>query len=222
MLFRSTSIGLKRIAVFRQNDSYGQAGLDGVEKALRPLELAPVAVGTVERNSVEVAAAVKSIVAAQPNAVVLISAYKSCAAFIRAAKAAGYGGTFYNVSFVGTQALADELGPAGNGVMISEVMPSPFNQKVAIVRDYLDQLRKTGGPAQPNYSGIEGYIAARTFIEGLRRARSVSAEGLVAGLESLKGHSLGGFNLDFSATSRVASRFVDLAMLDGKGGVARH
>ncbi|MBC7438162.1 MAG: ABC transporter substrate-binding protein, partial [Bdellovibrionales bacterium] len=101
-----TSLGLKKIAVFHQNDAYGKAGLDGVNLALGAQELKPVALATVERNSVDVAAAVKTLMAATPDAIVQISAYKSCAAFIRAARKAGYGGTFYNVSFVGTQALA--------------------------------------------------------------------------------------------------------------------
>ena len=108
-----TSLGLKKIAVFRQNDSYGQAGYDGVVRALKTQGLAPVAVGLVERNTVNVAAAVTAIVPSQPDAVVQISAYKSCAAFIVEARKAGFGGTFYNVSFVGTQALADELGTQG-------------------------------------------------------------------------------------------------------------
>jgi ABC-type branched-subunit amino acid transport system substrate-binding protein len=102
-----THLGLKKIAVFYQNDAYGKAGLDGVTLALDALGLKPVATATVERNTVNVADAVKTINAAQPDAVVQVSAYASCAAYIRAARKAGYGGTFYNVSFVGTQALAD-------------------------------------------------------------------------------------------------------------------
>ena len=105
----------------------GQAGLDGVTLALAAQNLKPVALATVERNSVDVAAAVATINAAAPDAVVQVSAYKSCAAYIRAARKAGFGGTFYNVSFVGTQALADELGKDGAGVVVSQVVPSPYN-----------------------------------------------------------------------------------------------
>ena len=216
-----TSLGLRRIAVFRQNDSYGQAGLDGVNKALKAQGLEPVAVGTVERNSTEVAAAVKAITAARPDAVVQIGAYKGCAAFIRAARQAGYGGTFYNVSFVGTQALADELGREARGVMVSQVMPYPYTQSIAVVRDYLEQVRKSGGTAQANYSSMEGYIAARLVIEGLKRARTVSSEGLVNGLESLQNFSLGGFPIHFGPGNRVASKFVELSMLTEDGGVRR-
>ena len=110
-----TELGLRKIAVFHQNDAYGKAGLDGVTLALAAQNLKPVATATVERNSEDVAAAVQKLVAAGPDAVVQVSAYKSCAAFVRAARKAGYGGTFYNVSFVGTQALADELGKDGAG-----------------------------------------------------------------------------------------------------------
>jgi branched-chain amino acid transport system substrate-binding protein len=118
------NLGLTRVAVFHQNDAYGKAGLDGTTLALAARGLKPVATGTVERNTVDVAAAVASINAANPQAVVQISAYKSCAAYIRAARKAGYGGSFYNVSFVGTQALADELGKDGAGVVVSQVVPA--------------------------------------------------------------------------------------------------
>src|SRR5690606_39195781 len=122
-----TSLGLRKIAVFHQNDAYGKAGLDGVQLALGKRDMKPVAAATVERNSVDVAASVKALVAARPDAIVQIGAYKACAACIRAARAAGFGGTFFNVSFVGTQALADELGKDAAGVVVSQVMPSPYN-----------------------------------------------------------------------------------------------
>jgi branched-chain amino acid transport system substrate-binding protein len=216
-----TSLGLRKIAVFRQNDSYGQAGLDGVSKALKAQGLAPVAVGTVERNTVDVAGAVQAIVAAQPDAVVQISAYKSCAAFIRAARKAGFGGTFYNVSFVGTQALLDELGKEARGVVVSQVMPYPFGSTVAIVRDYQDAMKAAGGDLKPNYSSMEGYLAARVFVEGLKRARSASREGLISGLESLSNTNFGGFNLRYGPKEHVASSFVELSMLTDDGNVRR-
>ena len=217
-----TSLGLKKIAVFYQDDAYGKAGLEGVNRALKPLGLAPVALGTVERNTVNVAQAVKDIVAKGPDAVVQISAYKSCAAFIRAARKAGYGGSFINVSFVGTQALADELGRDGNGVMITQVVPYPYTNGVGISREYLEAVHKAGPDVQPNYSGLEGYLAARVFAEGLRRAGpKATPDALIAGLESIQNQSFGGFNVSFGPRDRVASHFVELSMLTGDGKV-RH
>jgi len=165
-----TNLGLKKIAVFYQNDAYGKAGLDGVTLALTGLGLKPVAQATVERNSVDVANAVKTLVAAGPDAIVQISAYKSCAAFIREAKKSGYGGTYYNVSFVGTQALADELGKEGAGVVVSQVMPSPYSAARPIAREFVEAVKAAGKDAQANFSSMEGYVAAKLFVEGLRRA----------------------------------------------------
>ncbi|HEX6362132.1 MAG TPA: ABC transporter substrate-binding protein [Albitalea sp.] len=217
-----TSLDLKDIAVFYQNDSYGRAGLEGVRRALQPLGLEPIALGTVERNTVDVAKAVQDIVPRRPDAVVQISAYKSCAAFIRAARKAGYGGTFYNVSFVGTQALADELGREGLGIMISQVMPFPFSTTTPISREYLDAVAKAGGNAKPNYSSMEGYLAAKVMVEGLRRAgRTPTRDTLIAGLESIQNTSFGGFNVNFGPRQHVASRFVDLSMLTDDGRVRR-
>ena len=101
---------LDKIAVFYQNDDYGKAGLAGVERAMEKRKLKIIATGTVERNTVDVAAAVKAICKVEPQAVVMISAYKSCAAFIKAMRAAGFNPQFMNVSFVGSKALAHETG----------------------------------------------------------------------------------------------------------------
>ena len=217
-----TSLGLKRIAVFRQNDSYGQAGLDGVLRALRAQKLEPTAVGLVERNSVDVAAAVKTILPGMPDAVVQIGAYKGCAAFVREARKAGYGGTFHNVSFVGTQALADELGKDGLGVVVSQVMPFPFSTTTPISREYLDAVKRAGGDATPNYSSMEGYIGAKVFAEGLRRAAgNASREALVTALETLQRFDVGGYTVSFAPRNHRGSTFVDLSMLTGDGKVRR-
>ena len=217
-----TSLGLNKIAVFYQNDAYGKAGLEGTVRTLKRRNLVPAAQSTVERNTVDVAKAIADILPSEPNAVVQISAYKSCAAFIRAARKAGFGGTIFNVSFVGTQALADELGPQGNGIMVSQVMPFPYSPTLAITREYLDAVKRAGGEAKPNYSSMEGYLAAKVFTEGLRRAgRNPSRDALINALESIQRADFGGFNVDFSSRDHVASRFVDLSMLTGDGRVRR-
>lgn len=215
-----TNLGLNKIAVFHQNDAYGKAGLDGVTLALDALQLKPVAVATVERNSVDVAQAVSTINAAQPDAVVQISAYTSCAAYIRAARTAGYGGTFYNVSFVGTQALADALGKEGAGVVVSQVVPTPYSTSRPITREFLAAIAQGGQKVQPNFSSMEGYLAAKLFAEGMRRASGrLTRDSLIGGLESIREHSMGGFNVSFGPRNRVASKFVELSMLTGDGRV---
>ena len=216
-----TNLGLKKIAVFYQNDAYGKAGLSGVNLALEAQSLKPVATATVERNSVDVASAVNTINAAQPDAVVQISAYASCAAYIRAARKAGYGGSFYNVSFVGTQALADTLGKEGAGVAVTQVVPSPYSSARPLTREFLAMIAQGGNKVQPNFSSMEGFMAAKLFTEGLRRggAGRPTRNSLIEGLESIRDLSMGGFNVSFGPDNHVASKFVELSMLTGDGRI---
>ena len=218
-----TSVGIKRIGVFYQNDAYGKAGLEGVNRALKPLGLQPAGLGTVERNTVDVDAAVKEIMAKKPDAIVQISAYKSCAAFIRAARKAGFSGTFYNVSFVGTAALAKELGADARGVVVAQVMPYPYAPLSPVSGEYIAAGKAAlGDKFDPNYSSMEGYVAAKTVVEGLRRGGSnVTPENLVAGLESLHEFNLGGFFVDFGPQKHTGSKYVDLTILTADGRV-RH
>ena len=207
-----------RIGVFYQNDAYGQAGLSGVTKALAARQLKPIAEGTVERNSEDVAAAVAKLAKSGAQAIVQIGAYKACAAFIRQARKAGYGGKFYNVSFVGTQALADELGKDGAGVVVSQVVPSPYNPARPVSREFV-AAAKQQGRVQANLSSMEGYLAAKLFTEGLKRAGGKpTREALIAALESIN-EDFGGYRVSFGPGNHVASKFVELSMLTGDGRV---
>ena len=216
------NLGIKKIAVFHQNDAYGKAGLDGVNKALAEHKLPLAGAATVERNSVDVAAAVEKLVAAKPDAVVQIAAYGASAAFVRAARKAGFGGTFYNVSFVGTQALADELGKDGAGVVVSQVVPSPYQPSRQITREFLDAIKKAGDKVQPNYSSMEGFLAARIFTEGLRQAAAsgkISRDSFISGMEGLGSQVVSGFPVSFGPNDHTASTFVEMSMLTGDGRV---
>ena len=212
-----STLGIKKIAVFYQNDSYGKAGLEGVMRALTKRNLKPAATVTVERNSVDVAAPLAEILKVSPEAVIQISAYKSCAALIKQAKAKSYGGQFFNVSFVGSKALADELGEPGAGVTISQVAPFPYIPSSAIVREYQQRMTEAGNK-DFDFSSMEGFLAAKVFTEGLRRAgKNLSRESFTNALESLRDYNLGGFTVNYSATSHEGSRYTDLTII-GRGG----
>jgi ABC-type branched-subunit amino acid transport system substrate-binding protein len=212
------SLGGKSIAVFYQNDAYGQAGLKGVEIAMGKRNLKIGALGTVERNTVKVEGAVKTIGASKPDAVVMIGAYAACAEFIRQMKKAGSGATFYNVSFVGSKALADALGNEGVGVAISQVVPFPWGAAVPVVREYHKLSAKTGNKDY-NFSAMEGFLAAKVFVEGLRRTgKNLTRENFVDAMEKMNDVDLGGFYIGYSPKSRAGSRFVDMTIIarDGK------
>jgi branched-chain amino acid transport system substrate-binding protein len=212
-----TAEGLTRIAVFHQNDSYGQAGLAGVNKALAARNMKLVVTGTVERNTTDVAKAIDAMLAAQPEAIVMISAYGSCAEFIKQAKAKGVMARFANVSFVGTRPLAKALGNHASGVMISQVVPSPWSEKYAWVMDYQKAMKAKN--EQLSYTSLEGFLAAKVVVEALKRGGDASRDAFMKALESMKDVNWGGFQVAFGPGDHNASSFVELTVLDKSGNV---
>jgi ABC-type branched-subunit amino acid transport system substrate-binding protein len=205
---------LDKIAVFYQNDDYGKAGLAGVERAMQKRGMKIVATGTVERNTTDVAAAVKAIGKLEPQGVVMISAYKSCAAFIKAMRAVGYNPQFMNVSFVGSRALAHEAGPAGRGVGISQVVPFPWNLSARVVQDSQQRLEASTGKQAYSFTSLEGFISAKVLVEGLRRTGSeLTREKFIGTMEQIRDFDVGGFTVSFTPTDHSGSRFVELTVI---------
>jgi len=144
--------------------------------------------------------------------VIMISAYKSCAAYIKETKAAGQNPTFWNVSFVGSKALAKELDKEGRGVQISQVVPFPWDGSVPVVKEY--QRAMAEAKAEPGFGTLEGYIAAKVMVEGLRRAgRNLTREGFVRAMEGIQDFDVGGFKVNYGPGNRSGSRFVDLTII---------
>ena len=209
--------GIKNVAVFHQNDAYGKAGLDAVTKAKAKRGVEVVAAASVERHSTDVAAAGKTLQAASPGAVVLISSYASSAALVKDMKKAGYTGRFVSVSFVGGKALADELGGSGVGVMVSEVVPFPWSKASPLQGEYAQAMQKAGVPGR-SFGSMEGFLAAKTLVEGLRRTgRDLTRARLTAALETLRNWDAGGFTVSFTPENHSGSRFVEMTMI-GTGG----
>jgi ABC-type branched-subunit amino acid transport system substrate-binding protein len=211
------STGGKKISVFYQDDPYGLAGLKGVEIAMTKRGLKIHSTATVERNTVKVEQAVKALHASQPDAVVMISAYTSITAFVRAMQKAGSGATFYNVSFVGSKALSDALGKDGVGVAISQVVPFPWGTAVPVVKEYQGAAKKAGF-ADYNFSALEGFLSAKVLVEGLKRTgKDLNREKFVDTMEKMD-VDLGGFHVAYSPKNHAGSKFVDLTIIarDGK------
>ena len=210
-------LGLSRIAVFYQNDGFGKSGLEGVTAALSQHKLAPVAVGTVERNAIDVAKAVESIAKANAQAVIMVTLYKPTAAFMKAMKQAGQNPMFMALSPVGTEQLIAELGSTSSrGLGISQVVPYPWSTSIPVVREYQKFSAK---PGTYSYYGMEGYLMARTMVEGLKRmgSKEPSRERLVSALESLNNMDFGGFTVNYTQSARQGSSFVELTVLGPNG-----
>ena len=162
-------LGIDRIAVMYQDDSYGRAGLRGVELALERRGSEPVAVGVYTRNTTAVKTALLDLQAGAPQAVIIIGAYRPVAALVSWARYTGLDPVFMTVSFVGSNALADELGPSGEGVYVTQVVPFPTDDTLPVVSTYLDALAAYAPDAVPGFVSLEGYLAGRLVIAGLER-----------------------------------------------------
>lgn len=209
--------GLKRIGVLYQNDAYGQAGLQGVEQAMTKHGAAPLVKATIERNSTDVAKAVATISAAKPEAVIIVSAYKGSAAFTREMKKALPTVNFWNVSFVGSNDLRDELKEDGYGVAISQVVPFPWSDAVNVAKEHRQAM-----DGKQSFTSLEGFIAAKVLVEGLKRAgKEPTRESFVAALENASKIDVGGFAVSFSPKSHNGSTFVDLSIISGNGKFIR-
>ncbi len=217
-----TTLGVRRIAVFYQNDSYGKAGLEAVEYALEKRNLKPTALATVERNSVDVAQALDTLLSATPEVIVQISTYKSAAALIKRARAKNFQGQFFNVSFVGSNALAEELGRLGHGVVVSQVVPFPLSQGIPVVQEYQRHMRQFG-QKDFDFTSMEGYLTAKVLVEGLQYAgKNPTREGLINALESFKEMNFGGFTISYSNKDHMGSTFTDLSIIARGGNKFMH
>jgi ABC-type branched-subunit amino acid transport system substrate-binding protein len=217
-----TTLGINRIAVFYQDDAFGKAGLAGVENALAKRKLKVLATGVYDKTKNDVGSAVKAIGAADPQAVVMISTYKPTAAFVKQMRLSGKLPQFFALSVVGVKALNAELGSESAGIAISQVVPFPDSATAPVVREMRQLPAEMLPPAGITYTTLEGYIAARVAVEGLRRAGpNPTREKFVSALESLKDYDVGGFPVNYAGGSRLGSRFAEVTIVGKSGKLMR-
>ena len=211
-------MGIKRIAVLFQDDSFGRAGYRGVRAALDRRKMMPVAIGLYPRNTLAVKMALLDINDGDPRAVILIGAYKPLATFISWARFSGLHAVFMNISFVGSNALAKELGSAGAGVYVTQVVPFPTDRSLSIVRDYHRALSAYASGVAPGFISFEGYLAGRLAIAGLKTCgREVSRTHFLDGFRQAGMINLGGFRLRFGDQDNQGSDAVFLTVIGPDG-----
>lgn len=218
------TLNQERIAVFAEDDAMGSAGLAAVVQALIDLKRPPIVASALSPvNSDKVDAAVTTLMKANPQAIIQVSLFNSSAAFIRKARKAGYGGQFLNFSVVGIDPLFTALGKEIGGIVISQVVPSPRSVGTPLIKEYLDVLSQTD--QSPSYESVEGYVAARAFVEGVRRAASSGGKpdkaGLQRAFESMTDFDMSGFRVNLRAKKYESVRAVDLVTITADGKVVR-
>ena len=209
-------LAIERIAVMYQDDSFGRAGHSGVIKALRKRDMAPVAVGVYERNTTAVKTGLLDVRAGDPGAVIVVGAYEPVAAFISWARHIGFDPVFITISFVGSNALARELGGEGAGVFVTQVVPFPSGDE-PVVAAYARALKAAAPDAKPSFVSLEGYLAGRLGVAALERCAEVQRSCLLGGLREAQEIDLDGFKLRFGEGDNQGSDEVFLTVIDRTG-----
>ena len=211
-------MGYSNIAILYQDDGFGRVGLAGVVKALDSRGMTLSAEGTYTRNTVAVKSALLEIRKAKPEAIVMVGAYKPLSEFIKLSKKMRMDPTFVTISFVGSKALAAELGDAGEGVIISQVVPQPWDTSIPVVAEYQAALMAFDPSAEPGFVSLEGYLAGRVAIEALKAAGAdLTREAYLNALAGLGALDFGGFPMSFGPGDNQGSDSVFLTRITADG-----
>ena len=214
----SSDLGVSRIGILYQDDSYGLAGYTGLTRALKRRKLELAGIGTYPRNTTAVKTAVLDLIHSRPEAVVIIGAYRPVAAFIRWARLLEFDPIFINISFVGSNALANELGEAGNGVLVTQVVPFPGDGSIPVVAAYQRTLAAHSPESEPGFVSLEGYIVGRFVVDAVDRAgRDLTRNGFINAVTLTGVHDLGGFELEFGPIDNQGSDRVFLTEIGPDG-----
>jgi ABC-type branched-subunit amino acid transport system substrate-binding protein len=211
-------LGVTRVAILFQDDSYGRAGLAGVELALDKRGMELVAQGTYKRNTTAVKRAVLSIRKGKPEAVIMIGAYKPCAEFIKVARKVGLDAKFLNVSFVGSKALAKELAEVGEGVIVTQVVPFPEDTDNPFVAQYHSALEAQSPDAEAGFVSLEGFLVGRLTISVLEQlGDSVTRDNFLDKIAEIGSFDLKGISLTYGPEDNQGMDQVFLTVIQSDG-----
>jgi branched-chain amino acid transport system substrate-binding protein len=210
------TLGMRKLAILHGRDAESLAALDSAERTMGGMGANLVAKSPLSGGSI--ATSVDQVLAKKPESVLVISDAAGAANAIRDLRAKGFRGPIYGFSSTGESLLAEQLGPAGAGVVVVRVTPKSDNAKSVLVRD-LQADASAAKLGKPNVYMLEGYIAAWTYIEALRKAgKDPTRAKLRKALDSLQDMNLGGFRVHFDG-DRVGSKLVELSLIDAMGRV---
>jgi branched-chain amino acid transport system substrate-binding protein len=212
---------IKRIAIFYQDDPYGRDGLAGVKLALEKRGIELAAEATYERNTKAVAAAMRALKRAEPDAVVMVGTYAPCAEFIKLARQSAFNPVFVNISFVGAVALAQELGRQGEGVIVSQVVPFPWDASIKVVADYQAAVRLLDPELEPDFVSLEGYLSGRLAAAALELAGvNPTRAGLLRVINEVGRFDISGDQLSVGKKTNGTAAEVFLTLIRGDGTFA--
>jgi branched-chain amino acid transport system substrate-binding protein len=212
------SIGLKTVGFFHADGPNGAEHLTNVRNHAKDLDLQVVLAQPFKPDTTDaqIDDMVRQIAAGKPDMYFNHGSPALYEKLVRKAKQAGLKTTFMAVNS-GSSQIAKALGPMAQGMVFAQVVPSPWERKRAITREFQDAMRKADPKAEFSYGALEGYVTAKALVTALRGAgRDLSRAGLAKWLENAS-FDLGGIKVEYGTGEHVGSRFVDLSMVNREG-----
>lgn len=209
-------LGISKIAILYQDDAFGLAGLEGVKRAMAKRNMSLASMGSFKRNTTAVKSALLDIMKAEPQAIVTVGPYKPIAEFIKLARQANIDAVFVAISFVGPDALAQELGDKGGGVIVSQVVPFPWDTSLPLVASYHAALAPANG--KPGFVSLEGYLVGRLVVETLKRLSGEPTREAFLDVIAKNGRfDLGGITLSYGPNKNQGMDQVFFTILQADG-----
>jgi branched-chain amino acid transport system substrate-binding protein len=215
-------LAITKVAVLYQDDTFGKDGLAGFEKNLAEKKIKPLVVATYDRKDLKIDAAVVTISAANPQAILMACTPSVCSDFVKRIHKNGLNPRFLMLSNVSSDSFFKSLGEDGRGVGVMQVMPYPKDLSMTIVREFQRALKGMPNPPPLSYSSLEGFVGAKLLVEGLRRAGpKLTRQKLIEALESMHNVDLGGVTVSYSPRNHDGSKFVEMIVVGKDGSIQR-
>jgi ABC-type branched-subunit amino acid transport system substrate-binding protein len=210
-------LGITKIAILYQDDTFGLAGLEGVKIAMAKRGMSLAATGTFKRNTVAVKSALLEIMKSEPQAVVTVGPYKPIAEFIKLARQVKLDSVFVAISFVGSDSLAEELGSQGAGVIVSQVVPFPLDASLPVVASYQAAIAAASVKSKPGFVSLEGYLVGRVVVEALKRIQGDPTREALLDAIAKAPIELGGLKLTYGPAKNQGMDQVFFTILQADG-----
>lgn len=213
------TIGMKKIGLltYEKEDPLGLDGINGFEKGMAMYKLTPAFTTIFPRLNPDFESTAAKVVAANPQALIIVSSGKNTTEIIKAIRAKGGTMQIMVMSNNSSLGFVRDVGEAGAGVIVAQITPPPNLITSRLGKEFQAAAKVTGAPV--SYAAMEGFVSAKVLVEGLRKAgRNLTREGFVRALESMQRADMGGILITYSPTDHSGSEFVELTLLgrDGK------
>lgn len=215
------TITINRIAVVHVDDAFGADAMEGARKGFEKANIKPLVEIKADRIKPDYATIVPQINAANPQAVLWIGSGTAVSDGIKALRASGSVAQVVTLSNNASDGFVKLMGPAGKGVIVTQVFPYERSYAYAFVQEAMS-LAKEKGITELSPAILEGFAGAKVLVEALRRASPhPTRQKVLAALEGMKKFDLGGLEVSYSADDHTGLDFADLSIINADGRFRR-